>query len=77
MAAARSLKDLEKHLECAVCLEQFKNPKVLVCLHTYCKECLEEMQKKSGKTSIVCPECRVETEVSAISNMFVIQECTS
>lgn len=42
MAKASSLADsLGKELECAVCLEQYKEPKVLPCLHSFCKKCLE------------------------------------
>ena len=64
MATAKSLEDLKKHLECAVCLDHFQDPKVLPCLHTYCKKCLEKVQKQSdGRSVITCPECRNETEV--------------
>lgn len=47
MAKASSLADsLGKELECAVCLEQYKEPKVLPCLHSFCKKCLEGLLPK-------------------------------
>ena len=36
MASVVSEEVIER-LTCAVCMEQFKEPKVLPCLHTYCK----------------------------------------
>ena len=52
-------------LECAVYLEQYKEPKVLPCLHSYCRGCLEKLEQRvGGKYSTVkCPECQDETEV--------------
>ena len=50
MAKATSLVDsLGKELECAVCLEQYKEPKVLPCLHSFCKKCLEGLLTKETK----------------------------
>ena len=52
---------------CAVCLEQFKEPKALQCLHTYCKECLVKLVKKKGSDDVIpCPECREDTKVSKL-----------
>ena len=58
-------KKLTKHLECAICLESFKEPKVLSCQHTYCKRCLERLVTIDGrgKYEVTCPECRKKTEV--------------
>ena len=57
--------EVNKLLRCAVCIEQFKEPKVLSCLHTYCKECLVKLVKKKGRDHIItCPECRQDTKVS-------------
>ena len=66
MAKASSLaQNLVKELECAVCLEQYKEPKVLPCLHSYCKNCLEGLLTKQGVVwRINCPSCRISVEVS-------------
>ena len=48
----------DKQLTCAICIyiEQFKEPKVLPCLHTYCKGCLVKLVKKQGLDYfITCP----------------------
>ncbi|XP_078699208.1 E3 ubiquitin-protein ligase TRIM71-like [Branchiostoma floridae x Branchiostoma belcheri] len=53
-------------LECTICLEPYKDPKVLPCLHTFCKDCLEKFvaQQGEGKDgNFPCPTCRIETEL--------------
>ena len=65
MAKALTLaENLEKELECAVCLEQFKDPKVLPCLHSFCKICLEGLVDKGNAWKLNCPSCRISVEVS-------------
>ena len=52
-------------LTCTVCLEEFKEPKLLPCCHTFCKECLKRILEKSRqKKRISCPQCRAEHEVT-------------
>ncbi|KAL5471151.1 hypothetical protein EMCRGX_G029235 [Ephydatia muelleri] len=54
-----TLKVLEKHITCPVCLEVFKEPKTLSCLHTYCRECVNKLiQARATYGDIQCPECR-------------------
>ena len=49
----------KKDLTCSVCLDRLKDPKLLPCLHTYCKECLQGILRKSkDKSNIQCPQCR-------------------
>ena len=56
---------LPEHFECAVCMEQFKEPKVLPCLHTFCMRCLQKLLKKQGPDHVItCPECRQNAKVS-------------
>lgn len=55
----------DKHLECAVCMEHFKEPKVLPCLHTFCKDCLKGLIKKQGSDHVItCPECRQDAKIA-------------
>ena len=52
---------VDKELTCAICLSRYNQPKLLPCLHSYCKGCLEDMFEKSReKKSIACPQCKVE-----------------
>ncbi|XP_038054607.1 E3 ubiquitin-protein ligase TRIM56-like, partial [Patiria miniata] len=51
------------HLECSICTNRFRQPKLLDCLHTFCLQCLQELrqsQDPSG-TKLTCPLCRRET----------------
>ena len=59
-----SVNEKEKCLTCTVCLDSFKEPKVLTCCHTFCKSCLERILEKAKiKTNLVCPQCRSEHKV--------------
>ena len=52
---------VDKELTCAICLGRYKHPKVLPCLHSYCKSCLEGLLKASQhqeKKQITCPQCK-------------------
>ena len=43
---------LNKELTCAICLELFKTPKMLPCLHTFCEECLKQIATQSSNKSV-------------------------
>ena len=57
----KSLKELESEITCPVCQEYYTEPKVLPCLHYYCKKCILKLalRTQSGKP-FHCPECRCE-----------------
>ena len=48
--------------KCGVCLEQMvnRNPRLLVCHHSYCERCLTKLLR-NGR--ITCPNCRQITEI--------------
>ncbi|XP_038053721.1 E3 ubiquitin-protein ligase TRIM71-like [Patiria miniata] len=51
------------HLECSICTNRFRKPKLLDCLHSFCLQCLQglrQSQDPSG-TKLTCPLCRRET----------------
>ncbi|KHJ49322.1 zinc finger, C3HC4 type [Trichuris suis] len=51
---------IEELLTCPICLDRYKNPKVLPCQHSFCLEpCLEGLMDAARRT-VKCPECRVE-----------------
>ena len=45
-------------LQCGICLELFKDPRSLPCLHTFCVECIQ--RTLNDKHSLKCPVCRAE-----------------
>ena len=58
----KGLEELEEEITCPVCQEHFRDPKVLPCLHYYCKECIRQLALRAGPSSpFACPECRRET----------------
>ena len=38
--------DIQKELECPVCLDIYDNPKVLQCFHVACQQCLESQMQE-------------------------------
>ena len=76
MAASSLLEQIGDFLECQICLDSFKRPKVLQCLHTFCQDCLFRMAP-SGHDVVVCPTCREHTPlqgegVADLKNNFVL-----
>ena len=51
MASKASSINAESSLRCSVCLDDFKDPKVLPCCHTFCKKCLDKIQSR-GNTNL-------------------------
>ena len=52
------LKKLDAQLKCSLCLDTFKQPKLLPCFHVFCKSpCLEKLVTQNGR-SLTCPTCR-------------------
>lgn len=44
---------------CPICWEEFENPKLLPCRHTFCAKCLKRFVASSdGKDKLTCPMCR-------------------
>ncbi|XP_078604056.1 E3 ubiquitin-protein ligase TRIM56-like [Branchiostoma floridae x Branchiostoma japonicum] len=65
MASSSLLSQIsDDFLECKVCYEPYKIPKVLACLHTFCLECLEQSVEKQGERNrVFCPTCRTPTSL--------------
>ena len=52
---------LKMMLQCSICHEQFKEPRVLPCQHTFCRRCLQNTLEHQPKNdTLPCPECRNE-----------------
>ena len=81
LIAKTALKKLEDQLTCAICLDAFKDPKLLQCFHVFCKDCLQRLvvQDQQGQLSLCCPNCRqstilppTATNVSSLTPAFLI-----
>ncbi|CAF4655677.1 unnamed protein product [Rotaria sp. Silwood1] len=59
----------DQYLTCKICLEPFKEPKCLTCLHTFCEQCIEShvsaqrSYKYSDYREFACPICRKKTAI--------------
>ncbi|XP_012252780.2 RING finger protein nhl-1-like [Athalia rosae] len=56
-----SLGAIEDLLQCPVCLERLRTPRMMPCQHTFCLSCLEEQLVWPGNDnrSIACPLCKL------------------
>lgn len=66
----------KQFLVCSICLDRYRCPKVLPCLHTFCERCLQNYIPPQSLT-LSCPVCRQtsilpEQGVSALQNNFFI-----
>ena len=53
-----------QRLECSLCFDLMKEPKLLSCAHTFCEDCLAQLyqcQRRGDKIS--CPVCRQTTRL--------------
>ena len=57
----KSLEELEREITCGICQEHYTEPKILPCLHYYCKQCVLRLALRTGTGKpFSCPECRCE-----------------
>ena len=62
----KSLEKLEQEITCSVCQEYYTEPKVLPCLHYYCKKCVLKLALRMATGEpFSCPECHQETTLPA------------
>ena len=59
------LKDVKDQLTCHVCLGLYTDPKILPCLHVFCRRCLESLAVTHGETCVTCPTCCHETGLTS------------
>ncbi|XP_045675498.1 E3 ubiquitin-protein ligase TRIM50 isoform X2 [Phyllostomus hastatus] len=59
-----SMTELEDRLQCPICLEVFKEPLMLQCGHSYCKDCLVSLSCHLD-SELRCPVCRQEVDGSS------------
>ncbi|KAL6109809.1 uncharacterized protein ACO6RY_12863 [Pungitius sinensis] len=63
---------LRQDLTCPVCRDVFRDPALLPCTHSFCRECLRSCSRSNRK----CPVCRAAfDEAQAISNRALSDAC--
>ena len=62
IAAEKALQKIQDQVTCGVCLEPYKQPRLLKCFHVYCEQCLQRLVRggREGQ-SLPCPQCRQDT----------------
>ncbi|XP_064388609.1 E3 ubiquitin-protein ligase TRIM71-like [Halichondria panicea] len=51
---------------CGICSELYQDPRMLNCLHSFCKKCLEKrLDKGPSKSSLACPTCNESSSLSS------------
>ncbi|KAI4881577.1 hypothetical protein NFI96_033256 [Prochilodus magdalenae] len=56
---------LEEELTCPVCLDLYRDPRLLPCGHNFCLPCLRRLKGRSERGRLRCPECRQSHRCSA------------
>ena len=74
-----ALSKLYSQLTCAICLDQYTNPRTLPCAHSYCKDCINclPVELDNGRHLVRCPSCRQTTQLgekgaAALPTAFLI-----
>ncbi|XP_066517445.1 E3 ubiquitin/ISG15 ligase TRIM25 [Hoplias malabaricus] len=56
---------LEEELTCPVCLDLYRDPRLLPCGHNFCLQCLRRLKSRSERGRLRCPECRQSHKCSS------------
>ena len=87
-SASEALHKLEEQLTCPICLDQYTDPKILPCFHSFCLHCLGGVPLELGpqqadtrRYNLPCPTCRSpclvpEQGVKALPPAFTINNFT-
>ena len=61
-AAEKALQKIQDQVTCGICLDPYKQPRLLKCFHVYCEQCLQRLVRggREGQ-SLPCPQCRQDT----------------
>eukprot|EP01122_Echinamoeba_exundans_P004043 TRINITY_DN14082_c0_g1_i1.p1 TRINITY_DN14082_c0_g1~~TRINITY_DN14082_c0_g1_i1.p1 ORF type:complete len:450 (-),score=54.14 TRINITY_DN14082_c0_g1_i1:11-1198(-) len=65
--------DIMDRFSCPVCLETYNDPRSLRCGHSFCKDCLEDLNPEM-QGPILCPSCRTECKVEEATRNFALEQ---
>ena len=52
------------HITCAMCSKPYKDPRIVSCLHSFCRQCLHHEIERSGSQQLFqCPICERNTSI--------------
>ncbi|KAJ8033555.1 E3 ubiquitin-protein ligase TRIM56 [Holothuria leucospilota] len=60
---AQQIHQSEDFLHCYICMKRFSEPLMLVCLHSFCLNCLKKYENKVQGKQLSCPVCRRSVEL--------------
>lgn len=53
-----------KDILCQLCEQVYKEPRMLICLHNFCTDCLMKYLLNTTKEEVlICPQCKIETKL--------------
>ena len=63
-AALKALQKIQDQVTCGICLQPYKQPKLLKCFHVFCEQCLQYLVRwEQEGESLLCPQCRQVTSL--------------
>ena len=70
------LRNLKEEVSCSVCMQLYREPKQLPCLHIFCLECLNNIARTSARHGkIKCPLCQIEVAVPESGTLETLPSC--
>ncbi|KAK3104166.1 hypothetical protein FSP39_024986 [Pinctada imbricata] len=79
MAESPLTKLNDEFLTCTICMGIYRDPKILSCLHSFCKKCIERhLEGSNNENVITCPHCHEitllhEDGIQRLKNNYFIQ----